>query len=169
MEINKHSSKAQIHWVSFKTRVFSSKTSNLIAVQTGHYPRSHPIIYEPENQSNLLLMAIRKDIAVHNVWILAHTEGSHIPQFEIRWGDHPNLSYEVQGSKELGNLLHLVGAPPAHGCPTRFDLTSRATSSFPLKTRRWCAGEGCTSVGRTECNQCAVGLCLDCFAPFHIQ
>ena len=33
--------------------------------------------------------------------------------------------------------------------------------------RRHCAGDGCSSSGRTMCEKCNVGLCVDCFKIFH--
>ncbi|OAF64642.1 hypothetical protein A3Q56_07645 [Intoshia linei] len=44
----------------------------------------------------------------------------------------------------------------------RYDDTSYLVINVPHNTRK-CVMLGCSSVGRTECSNCDVGLCVGCF------
>lgn len=49
----------------------------------------------------------------------------------------------------------------------RYDRIDHLIARIPGGKR--CAGEGCSSSGRTMCNKCNVGLCVDCFSIFHTK
>lgn len=50
----------------------------------------------------------------------------------------------------------------------RYDGSQHLLVPNPDKKRR-CAGEGCSSIVRTICKKCNVGLCLECNFIFHTK
>ena len=110
------------------------------------------------------------DVSVHNAWVLAKGAGCDIPQLEFR-------RQIVQTY-----LMRFKVPPKAQGRPAassssatdsrisdelRFDGRDHLIQPTDGGKRRRCAGRGCTSVGRTECRKCGIGLCVPCFAGFH--
>jgi hypothetical protein len=110
------------------------------------------------------------DVSVHNAWVLMKQTGVAMPQLEFR--------------RQIAQtyLTRFKAPPKGPGRPS----TSRGSAAdsrvldelrydgldhlvFPTvdSKRRRCAGYGCSSVGRTECRKCDVGLCISCFAEFH--
>jgi hypothetical protein len=49
----------------------------------------------------------------------------------------------------------------------RFDKIDHLVKSTEDKKKKRCAGQNCKSIIRTMCFKCNVGLCIDCFIPFH--
>lgn len=113
------------------------------------------------------------DSAMHNAWIL----------FKKSTGELiPNLQFRRQVAT---TYLTKYGVPPkGAGRPAvalnsltlnrisddvRYDRRDHLVQPVPNKKRRRCAGEGCSSVGRTECSKCHVGLCVECFVTFHTK
>ena len=48
----------------------------------------------------------------------------------------------------------------------RFDQKGHFVFPIPNNKRRRCMGEGCSSIVKTQCLKCDLGLCLFCFAPY---
>lgn len=50
-----------------------------------------------------------------------------------------------------------------------YDGVGHLVSNTPEKKKKRCAGEGCSSIMRNMCTKCEVGLCIECFLPFHTK
>ncbi|XP_045477491.1 piggyBac transposable element-derived protein 3-like [Harmonia axyridis] len=112
------------------------------------------------------------DTALHNAWIQYKSAGNSIT----------NLNFRREIVKVYLNRFKT--APKRYGRPTtsrnsvsmnrisddiRYDHKDHLVVPVPNNKRRRCAGEGCSSVGRTQCNKCDLGLCVECFYIFHIE
>lgn len=109
------------------------------------------------------------DACIQNAWILMKAAGTSISQLNFR--------------REVGQYyLKSYGVPPKGGgrTPTfsedsrvppdlRYDQIGHFVEEVPNKKRRRCAGDVCNSVGRTQCQKCQVGLCVQCFFKFHTR
>lgn len=110
------------------------------------------------------------DACIQNAWQMHKKSGGVLPQLEFR--------------REISKTyLKSYGVPPkaAGRTPTastsvtlnrisddlRYDQRNHLVVRVPDNKRRRCAGEGCSSSGRTMCSKCDVGLCIDCFYIFH--
>lgn len=110
------------------------------------------------------------DVCIQNAWQLNRKSGGKMTQLMFR--------------REIATTyLRSFGTPPkGPGRPRtslssvtmnrisdnlRYDKIDHLVSHTSGKKRRRCAGEGCSSSVRTMCIKCDVGLCLDCFVPFH--
>ena len=51
----------------------------------------------------------------------------------------------------------------------KLDRIDHWIEKVPDNKRRRCAGQFCKSSVKTQCCKCDVGLCVECFRPFHIQ
>lgn len=115
------------------------------------------------------------DVSVHNAWVLYRQSSPERRKV-------PNILFR----REIAQMLiqQYVNPPSRPGRPAvglnsltlhrvsddlRYDRKDHLVVSVPDKKRRRCAGEGCSSVGRTQCNKCNVGLCIECFLPFHTK
>lgn len=110
------------------------------------------------------------DVSVHNAWVLMKQTGVAMPQLEFR--------------RQIAQtyLTRFKAPPKGPGRPSisrgsaadsrvldelRYDGLNHLVFPTVDSKRRRCAGHGCSSVGRTECRKCDVGLCVSCFAEFH--
>ncbi|KAL4132168.1 hypothetical protein QTP88_009375 [Uroleucon formosanum] len=112
------------------------------------------------------------DMCINNAWIL---------QKKVK----PNIS-QLQFRREIVRMLltKYGTAPKVEGRPStsisslscnrvsddvRYDGKEHLVIPTPQKKRRRCAGERCSSSGRTKCCKCNVGLCVECFKLFHTK
>jgi DNA excision repair protein ERCC-6 len=110
------------------------------------------------------------DVALQNSWILFNkTRGTKINQLDFK--------------REIVNvyLRRYQTMPKAIGRPStstfstdcrvsdsiRFDKIDHMVKLTEDKKKKRCAGKNCKSIMRTMCSKCNVGLCVDCFIPFH--
>ncbi|KAI5692527.1 hypothetical protein M8J75_014971 [Diaphorina citri] len=109
------------------------------------------------------------DASIQNAWILHNLS------------DRVNKQSQLQFRREIATTYLLsYGTPPSTG--GRKALRRTSTPSFDNlrydgldhlivqnvnNKRRRCAGRLCTSVVRTACRKCDVGLCVPCFASYH--
>lgn len=112
------------------------------------------------------------DVCVHNAWQIHRKTDGCMSQLDFR-------------RSIVQSYLRTYGVPPRRaGRPAvsktsitlnrvsdelRYDGLNHLVISTQNKQRRRCAGEGCSSVIRTMCQKCDVGLCIDCFAIFHTK
>jgi len=113
------------------------------------------------------------DAAIHNAWILAKGAGSNLPQLEFK------RQIAQSYLQTFGAVPKSAGRPSTSKASSlrdsrvaddlRFDSRNHLVVSTAEGKRRRCAGADCASVVRTECQKCGVGLCIPCFAPFHMH
>ena len=68
-------------------------------------------------------------------------------------------------SKPKGLGKKSKNAPGAQNA--RYDQKFHLVIPIPNNKRRRCMGEGCSSIVKTQCQKCDVGLCVFCFALCH--
>lgn len=102
------------------------------------------------------------DVAMHNAWYLGR-KNCQISALEFRreivqaYLIKYKTNIKIPGRISLKrNILPDV----------RFDRIDHFVISC---NRRRCAGLGCKSFGRTMCQKCDVGLCINCFASYHTK
>lgn len=100
------------------------------------------------------------DVALHNAWYL-RCKNEQISAINFRREIvQVYLTRYKTVSKAPGRRPLAKNALPA----LRFHRMDHFVASC---NRRRCAGAGCKSFGRTMCQKCDVGLCLNCFATYH--
>lgn len=111
------------------------------------------------------------DAAIHNAWILAKGAGSEVPQLEFRRQLAQTYLTRYQNPPK-GPGRPAASHASSTGCRVSDEIRCDGLHHIVYPTedgkRRRCAGDGCSTVGRTECRKCGVGLCVQCFAPFHL-
>lgn len=110
------------------------------------------------------------DVSVHNAWVVKKNTGDSMPQLEFRRRlVQTYLTRYKVPPKMPGRPSTSRGANADNRVADEIRLDGRDHLVFPTEggKRRRCAGHGCSSVGRTECRKCEVGLCITCFASFH--
>ncbi|XP_064486109.1 piggyBac transposable element-derived protein 3-like [Ornithodoros turicata] len=110
------------------------------------------------------------DVVVHNAWLVLRKSGTDIRQLEFRrqivltyltrYKNAPKGPGRTRISKESSSGSRVSDN-------IRYDRLDHLVLSTPEKRRLRCAEENCTSQVRTKCAKCNVGLCIDCFVPFH--
>lgn len=115
------------------------------------------------------LLTWMMDVACQNSWILYNKSG------------RPKIS-QLSFKRELVNVyLKKYGViPKASGRPfsspgshsrvpdaIRYDHTDHLIKRANENKKIRCSGDSCKSIMRTKCTKCNVGLCVDCFVPFH--
>lgn len=109
------------------------------------------------------------DAACHNAWVLYKSSG------------RPNTNLDFRRSIVSSYLMKYRSEPCTLGRPSsssflkskkikadsRFDRMDYLVCSVPNNKRRRCAMDNCSSVGRTQCKKCDVGLCINCFEAYH--
>lgn len=113
------------------------------------------------------------DAALQNSWVLYNrARKCKISQLKFK-REIANIYLKKYGIPSKGG-----GRPPASPSATlgsrvsadlRFDKTEHLVKHTEGKKRRRCNNTSCTSVVRTMCSKCEVGLCIDCFIPFHTR
>lgn len=107
------------------------------------------------------------DISIHNGWLLHRKTGINMPQLHFRRyivkcyltsnAAVPRGPGRPAGNSNQGRVLHDI----------RYDETNHLVAMVPQKKRRRCAAENCKGTPRTMCCKCDVGLCIECFVPYH--
>ncbi|KAI4462958.1 transposase is4 [Holotrichia oblita] len=111
------------------------------------------------------------DVALQNSWILYNkARQSKITQLEFtreittvylqKYQSLPIAAgrpYSAPGSSVDGRISDSI----------RFDRKDHLVCHTEQKKKRRCARNTCKSIVRTVCSKCNVGLCVDCFIPFH--
>ena len=104
------------------------------------------------------------DAAIQNAWQIARLRGKPIEQIAFRRELAMAYLYKYQVEPKAPGRRKL-SAPGKD--EMKYDNTSHFPQSVQNHARRKCMGENCSSVVRTECCKCDVGLCIQCFAPYH--
>ena len=105
------------------------------------------------------------DASVHNAWQLAKGQGSALTQLQFR--REIALSYLLKfGTPPKGKGRKSSCVP---GQYLRYDNIGHLVEPTQDNKKRRCANTGCTSIGRTQCSNCNVGLCVKCFIAYHTK
>lgn len=110
------------------------------------------------------------DISIHNAWILMKQAGQQLSQLEFRRSVvQTYLTRFMIPPKGPGRPVTSHGSMSDSRISDdlRYDGLDHLVHPTEEGKRRRCAGQGCTTVGRTECRKCGVGLCVPCFGGFH--
>lgn len=111
------------------------------------------------------------DAALHNSWIIhKQASGSKLTKREFR--RELVLSYLTRYKnppKGPGrtSLSKNSTSDNRVSDDVRYDRMDHLVIAVPNNKRWRCAGEGCSSIIRTCCKKCKVGLCIPCFEIFH--
>lgn len=104
------------------------------------------------------------DVAVQNAWLLARKKNPKLTQLNFR--RDLVMAYLLMHK----NPPKSAGRKPetAPGLNTlRFDKMDHWVQKTGNNKQRRCAGDNCTSTVQTDCSKCNVGLCINCFQPYH--
>lgn len=110
------------------------------------------------------------DVALQNSWILYNKTGrKKISQLDFK-REIVNVYL-----RKYQNIPKATGRPSSCSFLTdsrisdsiRFDRIDHLIKPTDDKKKKRCAGKHCKSIMRTMCVKCNVGLCVDCFIPFH--
>lgn len=109
------------------------------------------------------------DVAVQNAWQLARKHNPNLVQLQYR----RNLAMEYlaahsQPPKAAGRKRKIDTANEISIQSPRFDNIGHFVRNTITKKPRRCRGNNCKSKVRTECLKCDVGLCISCFASYHV-
>jgi len=111
------------------------------------------------------------DVCVQNAWQLRrNSTGSKQPQLEFRrelvqcYITRYGIARKGPG-RPLSSKRSLSNSRVPD--ELRYDRLDHLVINTPDKKKKRCAGEGCTSIMRTMCKKCNVGLCIECFSIFH--
>lgn len=109
------------------------------------------------------------DTAMQNSWVLYNKTGRKISQLEFK--------REITNTylKKYGVPPKATGRPPASRASSdcrisdtiRYDGSNHLVKHTDGKKKKRCGRNECKSIIRTMCAKCGVGLCIDCFIPFH--
>lgn len=112
------------------------------------------------------------DAAVNNAWVLHKSSGRAITNLSFR--RHIVQTY----LKRYGTAPKGAGRKPISNQSVsrkrvsddiRYDKLEHYVNYVPNKKRKRCAGEKCSSVVRTQCDKCDLGMCVVCFKTFHTK
>lgn len=111
------------------------------------------------------------DVCVNNAWI--KMKKTHdVPQLEFR------RLVAQSYLRTYGTVAKTVGRPRSSDSgktfsrvieAIRYDGREHLVRKTPENRKKRCAGYSCNSIIRTMCVKCDVGLCLDCFIPYHVK
>ena len=112
------------------------------------------------------------DAAIQNAWLLSQKTNQAKSQINFRrsivqtylkkygktskGGGRPKISEESSINSRVSDGL-------------RLDTLQHLVRFIPDGKRRRCAGANCSSIVRTECKKCNIGLCINCFEEFHVS
>lgn len=110
------------------------------------------------------------DVALQNSWILYNKAGgTKINQLDFK-REIVNVylrSYQTK-PKAIGRPSKSTFSTDCRVSDSiRFDKIDHMVKQTEDKKKKRCAGKNCKSIMRTMCSKCNVGLCIDCFIPFH--
>ena len=106
------------------------------------------------------------DVSITNARILFQAKGEALPQIDFRRAIvHSYLNSFRNPPKRVGRRSAAL--------PSAIELHYDGLNHFMEPTegnqRRRCAYELCTSIGRTQCSKCKVGLCEKCYVEYHTK
>lgn len=110
------------------------------------------------------------DVSIQNAWQLHRIEKGNMSQLEFRrqianyYCKHYGKKPKQSGRPPITKRRHIDDSVYT---TLRFDGKDHLV--IPISKRRRCAGELCTTSGRTACSKCDVGLCVKCFAEYHTK
>lgn len=111
------------------------------------------------------------DVAIQNSWLL-YNKAKQVKISQLEFKREVATTY----LRRYQVLPKGAGRPSASLASTsdsrisdfiRFDRTDHLIQQTENKKKRRCAQNNCKSIVRTMCSKCNVGLCIDCFIPFH--
>lgn len=107
------------------------------------------------------------DVSVQNAWQLQRSVQQTMPQLEFRrqiaifyckhYGVAPITPGPTRKRKMEGTVLESL----------RYDGVNHWPMNIEKKRR--CAEDTCTSIVRTACKKCNIGLCINCFEKYHTK
>ena len=104
------------------------------------------------------------DVSIQNAWILAKKRGSGQDHLDFRQKVAMSYLSRFQTAPKKSGLKRLSSRPGF--TDARYD----GTNHLPVPSnRRRCNADGCSSTVRMACSKCDIGLCLQCFKPYHTQ
>uniref|UniRef100_A0A0P4W9A4 PiggyBac transposable element-derived protein domain-containing protein n=1 Tax=Scylla olivacea TaxID=85551 RepID=A0A0P4W9A4_SCYOL len=106
------------------------------------------------------------DMAVHNAWQLSKGQGSALTQLQFR-REIAACYLNQFGILPKGKGRKSTTLPAQHF--VRYDNLGHLVEPVQDNKKRRCANTGCTSIGRTQCSRCNVGLCVKCFRDYHTK
>ena len=102
------------------------------------------------------------DVAITNAWNLSKSSGNLMTQIEFR------RQLAIQYLQTYGSSPMTSGRPSSKFQVTKLNLRKDRINHFIVPcNRRRCAGGDCQKHSSTKCEKCDVGLCVNCFKPFH--
>ena len=99
------------------------------------------------------------DASINNAWILSNSSVKVTPQKEFR------RKIALYYLNKYGVPAKSAGRKSTIETEERYDGDSHFVQNVNDNKRRGCVMSGCSSVVRTECSKCQVGLCIKCFLP----
>lgn len=112
------------------------------------------------------------DAAIQNAWILHKKSGNKLTQLQFR-REIVNIylqkykNVRSQGGRPTTSLSSRSFSRVADDI--RYDNIGHLLTANKDGKRIRCAGENCSSIMRTSCSKCNVGLCINCNVNFHTQ
>ena len=111
----------------------------------------------------MVVVNIYMDVGLQHAWIPRQMRGEIISQQTFK--REVAMTYQkCHQSKTKGPSRKSKNAPGGEN--PRYDQRSHPVIPIPNNKRR-CMGEECTSIVKTQCQKCDVGLCVFCFAYIH--
>lgn len=107
------------------------------------------------------------DVALQNAWSLHRKAGGTLSGLEFR--RRVSLAYLNLGTPAKKSGRATSNEDGTRGGEARFDGFRHFIQPTSENKRRRCVGQFCTSVVRSECAKCDVGLCMSCFSRYHTK
>lgn len=109
------------------------------------------------------------DVSIENAWYIYNKAEHNIPQLsfrrEIATTYLTKYGTEAKGAgRPLSGISQNLSRVSSN---IRYDRIDHFLMNIPNKKRWRCANEGCSSIVRTMCRKCNIGLCIDCNIKFH--
>jgi len=104
------------------------------------------------------------DVAVNNAWIIyKESSGTKIPK--LQFCRELAQTYLIRYKTPIKFPGPVARAK--NQCLNSIRMDGLDHYVAPIDKRRRCANKPCTSVVKTICQKCDVGLCVHCFVPYH--
>ncbi|XP_049944300.1 piggyBac transposable element-derived protein 3-like [Schistocerca serialis cubense] len=112
------------------------------------------------------------DVAIQNSWILYNqARNQTISQLDFKT-DIATVYLQRHQALPKGAGSPSASRACSNSCISgsiRLDKTDHLVQHTEGKKKERCAHKDCKPIVRTMCSKCNVGLCIDCFIPFHVK
>lgn len=112
------------------------------------------------------------DATIQNAWIVYKKAGNQCTQLEFRRDIvETYLTKYKNPPKATGRPSSSLSSKSSHrvGDNIRYDNVGHLLAPTTNKKKIRCAGESCSSIMRTICTKCNIGLCINCNVSFHTK